>query len=72
MGTTHKRFILDRLEDTTGISGTGIIAEGVEFTTGWVALTWLTAINSLVFYPSMENVEHIHGHNGSTMIVWLD
>jgi hypothetical protein len=67
-----RRFQLSRSQDVTGVSGTGIVAEGVEFSTGWVALTWLTAVNSLVFYPAIENVRAIHGHDGSTRIVWLD
>lgn len=67
-----KRFYLARDTDITGVSGTGIVAEGVLFSTGWVALTWLTAVNSLVFYPSIDNVEAIHGHSGSTRIMWLD
>ena len=67
-----KRFVLNRTEDETGVSGTGVVAEGVLFSTGWVALTWLTAVNSLVFYPSIANVEAIHEHNGKTIIEWLD
>lgn len=67
-----RRFYLQRNEDATGISGTGRVAEGVVFSTGWVALTWLTQVNSLVFYPAMANVEHIHGHGGKTAIVWVD
>ena len=67
-----RRFHLVRDQDITGVSGIGIVAEGVLFSTGWVALTWLTAVNSLVFYPTIGNVEHIHGHNGATRIVWLD
>lgn len=67
-----RRFELHRHQDATGVSGTGVVAEGVVFSTGWVALTWLTAVNSLVFYPSITNVEHIHGHGGMTVIVWLD
>lgn len=67
-----RRFHLQRNQDATGISGTGRVAEGVIFSTGWVALTWLTEVNSLVFYPSMTNVEHIHGHGGLTEIVFED
>jgi hypothetical protein len=67
-----RRFQLVREVDVTGVSGTGVVAEGVVFSTGWVAPTWLTAVNSLVFYPEMANVEHIHGHQGSTRIVWVD
>lgn len=67
-----RRFILVRDEDITGVSGTGVVAQGCLFGTGWVALTWLTAVNSLVFYPDIANVAAIHGHGGSTRIVWLD
>ena len=66
------RFYLRRDADITGISGTGIVAEGVQFSNGWVALTWLTEHTSVVFYPSIADVYHIHGHDGSTAVVWVD
>jgi hypothetical protein len=67
-----RRFVLNRTEDKTGISGTGIVAEGVLFTRGKVAVTWLTQYTSIVIYDSMEHVEAIHGHGGATMIEYLD
>ncbi len=67
-----KRFILQRTEDLTGVSGTGEVAEGVVFYNGWVALIWKTGISSLVFYPSITNVETIHGHDGKTKVVYID
>ena len=33
-----KRFRFKRTEDVSGISGTGIVAEGVEFTNGKVVM----------------------------------
>lgn len=71
---THRRFQLVRHEDITGISGTGIVAEGVEFSDGSVALRWTAEWpTSVVFHErGMESVEHVHGHGGSTEIVWLD
>lgn len=67
-----RRFYLQRDQDATGVSGTGRVAEGVIFSNGWVALTWLTQFTSVVFYPAIEHVEHIHGHQGLTRIVYLD
>lgn len=67
-----RRFYLQRNEDETGISGTGRVAEGVVFTNGWVALTWLTQYTSVVFYPSLMDVQQIHGHQGKTLIVFED
>lgn len=67
-----RRFHLDRSVDKTGISGVGRVAEGVQFSSGWVVLTWLTEVSSIVFYPSIQNVEHIHGHRGATKVIWED
>lgn len=67
-----RRFVLDRKEDETGISGIGIVAEGVQFTSGRCALTWLTPYSSVAVYDSIEDVESVHGHKGKTVIVWID
>lgn len=63
-------FDLDRIEDETGISGTGIVAQGVLFDDGTCALRWLTANRSSGFYDNVETLEKIHGHNGKTVIRW--
>jgi len=65
-------FVLVRDEDITGVSGTGIVAEGVEFTGGSVALRWDTDWpTSVVFHDKgIESVEAIHGHGGKTRVVW--
>jgi hypothetical protein len=67
-----RRFILDRVEDVSGVSGTGKVAEGVEFSTGKVAVTWVTEHRSTTVYDSMAEVEAIHGHGGRTVIKYLD
>jgi hypothetical protein len=75
LSTKHvnmRRFVLERVVDSTGISGTGIVAEGVQFSTGWCALTWLSQWTSVVFYTSIQHVEQIHGHEGRTQTVWID
>ena len=64
-------FQMHRLVDTGGRSGTGIVAQGVEFDNGWVAMTWLHQVTSLTFFPSIERVEYIHGHDGKSKIIWL-
>jgi len=70
--TAMRRFQLHRDEDETGISGTGIVAEGVEFSNGTVAFTWLTHQHCVNIYSSMKTVEEIHGHGGKTRIVYVD
>jgi hypothetical protein len=68
-----RRFYLQRDEDETGISGTGKVAEGVEFTDGPVVLRWIVGEHrSTVLWESMEAVVIIHGHGGKTRIVWED
>lgn len=67
-----RRFRLNRIEDETGVSGTGLVAEGVRFSDGSVALRWLTATASTGVYASIEDVEVIHGHGGRTVVEWLD
>lgn len=72
MNSKARRFILQRTEDESGVSGTGLVAEGVEFTSGIVALTWLSPHRSIEINESMRTVEELHGHGGKTEIVWID
>jgi hypothetical protein len=65
-----RTFHLLRLADESGVSGTGWVAEGAVFSNGWVALIWPTETPSLNFYPSLAAVERIHGHGGSTRIIF--
>jgi hypothetical protein len=69
-----RSFHLVRDTDVSGVSGTGIVAEGVEFSSGVVALTWLSDWpTSVVFHDrGIESVQAIHGHNGATRIVFTD
>lgn len=71
-GRTLRRFQLERDEDETGISGTGVVAYGVRFPDDTAVLRWDTKVNSTAFYASMADLDAIHGHNGRTRIVWLD
>ena len=72
MITTMKRFVLKRNEDESGISGEGIVAEGVVFSSGKCAMHWLTDTTSVALYDSIEDLENIHGHGGKSEIIWLD
>lgn len=67
-----KRFNLVRNEDETGVSGTGLVAQGVEFDDGTCAMRWLTSKASTAVYNDILDLEDIHGHNGKTVVVWID
>ncbi len=75
MSDSHRRFLLQRDTDVTGVSGTGIVAEGVEFSEdGLVVLRWIGGFpTSVVFHDrGIESVIAVHGHDGATRVVWLD
>lgn len=63
-------FQLVRDEDVSGISGTGIVAEGIEFSDGRVALRWRGEHGSTVIHDSVANVVRIHGHQGRTRVAY--
>lgn len=67
-----KRFVLRRDVDVSGISGTGDVAEGVEFSDGTVAIRWRGETPSTVFWADIDAPVKIHGHGGHTRFVWLD
>lgn len=67
-----RRFHLHRLEDETGKSGKGIVAEGCVFTDGRVAIRWTSSTPSWNIYDSVAHMEKVAGHNGKTKIIWKD
>jgi hypothetical protein len=70
---THmRRFELHRDQDASGVSGEGVVCEGIEFTNGMCAITWLTPVRCVGVYENIKNVEEIHGHEGMTRVVFLD
>ncbi len=67
-----RTFLLRRTEDESGISGTGNVAEGVEFSNGKCVLCWITQYRSVTVYDSVRELVSIHGHDGKTKVVWED
>ncbi|CAB4196977.1 hypothetical protein UFOVP1290_497 [uncultured Caudovirales phage] len=68
-----RRFHFDRVEDVSGISGTGRVAEGCLFLdTGEAVVHWLGAHSSINVYRCIQDVIDVHGHQGKTNIIWDD
>lgn len=68
-----KRFELHRDADPSGVSGTGVVAQGIQFDDGAVAVRWLSDWPTTTVHDrQMESVDHIHGHEGLTRIVYVD
>lgn len=65
-----RTFWLERTKDDTGVSGLGVVAEGVQFSNGKCAISWLTNLSSVAIYDDMETLEKIHGHGGSTLVIY--
>jgi hypothetical protein len=65
-------FVLVRDQDVSGFSGTGVVAEGVEFGDGRVVMRWVTnGVHSMVLHASIDELLKVHGHNGASRIEWL-
>lgn len=71
-GLNLRTFNLHRTEDESGVSGTGIVTEGVEFSDGTCVMHWLTSTTSTAFYKNINELVQIHGHGGKTIAVFED
>lgn len=67
-----RTFKLHRDIDESGVSGTGIVAEGCLFGDGKVAMRWTTTTASTTLFDSLEHVLKVHGHAGKTRLVFDD
>ncbi|MHA1167239.1 MAG: hypothetical protein ACTSRU_05415 [Candidatus Hodarchaeales archaeon] len=67
-----RTFVLNREEDVSGVSGTGIVASGVEFLDGRCVIQWRGEICSIVIWENVEEMMKIVGHNGRTQLEWID
>lgn len=70
--TKKNRFQLHRDFDPSGVSGTGVVADGVIRPDGVAVIFWRGDHPSLVFWPrGMVSIEHVNCHGGDTRVVWL-
>jgi hypothetical protein len=62
-------YYLDRADDKSGVSGEGIVAVGIIFPNGWCVQCWLTDHQTIAYFPSIEEVKAVHGHDGATRVL---
>lgn len=67
---TLQTFFLMRVQDVSGVSGTGKVAHGILFPNGPVVLEWLRNPYAINTYENVDDLLSIHGHNGATKLVW--
>lgn len=70
--TGMRTFHLHRDEDVSGVSGTGIIAEGTLYSNTKVVISWLTVHKSMGIYDSLAEMMAVHTHGTKTRLVWDD
>jgi hypothetical protein len=70
--SSPRLFVLHRHTDVTGQSGTGVVAEGVQFSDLTAALRWRGGHPATAVWPNVEEILAVHGHSGATELVWLD
>jgi len=62
-----RTFRLHRHEDVTGLTGLGVVAEGVVFSARSWAMHWLSELTSI---HAVEDILAIHGHQGRTELIY--
>jgi hypothetical protein len=65
-------FELVRFRDLSGVSGTGVVAEGCVFSDGSVALRWCGDNPATAVWPDIDSVLAVHGHQGATEVRWIE
>jgi hypothetical protein len=71
-GTTRV-FVLVRDRDPSGVSGTGVVAEGAVWSDGSASLRWRGSFPSIVFWPDgVPAILAVHGHGGATKVRYED
>ena len=70
-------FTVCRQNDETGVSGTGVVIEGVQYATGQVVLHWLTPVprGSIAIFESLSDFKKVHVSphpDNKTIITWSD
>jgi hypothetical protein len=67
-----KPFALVRDTDVSGVSGTGIVANGILWPDGQAVIHWTgSAYPTTTPHPGgMESVLAVHGHGGATRVIW--
>lgn len=67
-------FVLRRHEDVTGVSGTGIVADGALFPAAGgskAVVRWRGERGSTVTWDNLRHVQEIHGHDGRTAVEFI-
>jgi len=66
-----RAFVLLRYYDPSQVSGTGVVAEGTEWTDRSASVRWRGNDPTVAYWPGgVEAIERIHGHQGATVLLF--
>ncbi|MFR9753921.1 hypothetical protein ACL02S_23180 [Nocardia sp. 004] len=64
-----KLFVLRRDIDVTGYSGTGDVADLVQWPDGTVSMRWRGDVRTFQNADQLADIDDIHGHDGASRLV---
>ena len=67
-----RTFEIIRHEDVSGVSGTGKVAEGVEFHDGQCVISWFGEHHICEVSTDINTWLAVHGHGEKTTVNWLE
>jgi hypothetical protein len=70
--SSPRLFELVRKRDVSGVTGTGVVADGVRWTDSTVTLRWKGDHPATAVWDSVDSILAVHGHEGATVVRWLD
>lgn len=67
-----RRFKIIREPDPTAIPCEAIVAEGVEFSNGRVAVMWEPRVKTLILFDSMHDMKSLMADSPTTHVEYID
>ena len=64
-------FKLIREVDSSGLAGTGHVADGVQFDNEKVVICWLNKISSIVIYDNIEDFQKISCSHSKSKVEFI-
>jgi hypothetical protein len=72
-GSRARVFVLVRDRDPSGVSGTGVVAEGAQWSDGSASLRWPGRFPSVVFWSGgVDHIQAVHGHGDATSVRFVE
>jgi hypothetical protein len=67
--STLRVYDFVRTHDVSGVSGTGVVAQVVEFSNGRAVMNWTREPHATTVYLSLSDLLSVHGHGGASKLV---